>query len=85
MKVNAYAAHEAKGKLEKYQYELPEISAEQVDIKVLYCGICHSDLSMLNNDWRMTQYPFVAGHEVIGEVVAVGNAVKNLKKGDKVG
>jgi len=85
MKVNAYAAQEAKGKLEKYQYELPELSPEQVDIKVLYCGICHSDLSMLNNDWRMTQYPFVPGHEVIGEVIAVGNAVQNLKEGDKVG
>jgi len=85
MKVNAYAAHEAKGKLEKYQYELLELPAEQVDIKVSHCGICHSDISMLNNDWRMTQYPFVPGHEIIGEVVGVGNAVKNVKKGDKVG
>lgn len=58
---------------------------EQVDIKVAYCGICHSDLSMINNDWGMTQYPLVPGHEIIGEVVAAGDAVKNVNIGDKVG
>ena len=84
-KVNAYAAHEAGGKLEKFQYELPELGSDQVDIKVDYCGICHSDLSMLNNEWGMTQYPLVPGHEIVGEIVAVGNEVKNLNIGDKVG
>lgn len=85
MKVNGYAAHGPLTKLTPYSYELGEIGAEQVDIKVSYCGICHSDLSMINNDWGMTQYPFVPGHEIIGEVVAAGNAVKNVKVGDKVG
>lgn len=83
--VNAYAANEAGGKLKPFMYELPNLGSEQVDIKVHYCGVCHSDLSMLNNDWGMTQYPFVPGHEVIGEIVAVGNDVKNLKPGDLVG
>ncbi len=83
--VNAYAAHEAGGKLEKFQYKLPELGDDEVDIKVHYCGICHSDLSMINNDWGMTQFPLVPGHEVVGEVVAFGNSVKNLKIGDKVG
>lgn len=83
--VNAYAAHEKGGKLEKFQYELPELGNEEVDVKVHYCGLCHSDLSMLNNDWRITQYPFVPGHEIVGEVVAVGSNVKNLKAGDLVG
>jgi uncharacterized zinc-type alcohol dehydrogenase-like protein len=83
--VNAYAAQEKAGKIEKFQYELPELGNEQVDIKVHYCGLCHSDLSMLNNDWGMTQYPFVPGHEVVGEVIAVGDSVKNLKTGDLVG
>jgi uncharacterized zinc-type alcohol dehydrogenase-like protein len=85
MKVNAYAAIEQKAKLTPYSYELGKIGAEQVDIKVLYCGICHSDISMINNDWGMTQYPIVPGHEIIGEVIAAGNAVKNVKVGDKVG
>jgi uncharacterized zinc-type alcohol dehydrogenase-like protein len=85
MKVNAYAADEAKSKLKPYSYELGAIGAEEVDIRVAYCGICHSDLSMINNDWGMTQYPIVPGHEIVGEVVAAGEAVKNVKIGDKVG
>ena len=85
MKVNAYAATEEKAKLTPYSYELGEIGSEQVDIKVSYCGICHSDLSMINNEWGMSQYPLVPGHEVIGEVIAAGRAVKNVKVGDKVG
>lgn len=85
MKVQAYAAVEAKSKLIPYTYELGAIGPEQVDIKVAYCGICHSDLSMINNEWGMTQYPLVPGHEIVGEVVAAGDAVKNVKIGDKVG
>ncbi|RXP57097.1 NAD(P)-dependent alcohol dehydrogenase [Lutibacter sp. HS1-25] len=85
MKVNAFAAQKAGEKLTPFQYELTNLGSEQVDIKVHYCGICHSDLSMLNNEWGMTQYPFVPGHEIVGEVVAVGSDVKNLKKGDLVG
>jgi len=85
MKVNAYAASEPKGKLENFTYELGEIGPEEVDIKVTYCGICHSDLSMINNEWGMTQYPIVPGHEIVGEVVAAGSAVKNVKIGDRVG
>ncbi|MFT5166722.1 MAG: putative zinc-type alcohol dehydrogenase-like protein [Saprospiraceae bacterium] len=83
--VNAYAASEAGGKLDSFSYELPELGSDQVDIKVHYCGVCHSDLSMLNNEWGMTQYPFVPGHEVVGEVAAVGVEVKNIKPGDLVG
>ena len=56
-----------------------------MDIKVLYCGICHSDISMLNNDWGTTQYPLVPGHEIIGEVIRAGSDVKGIKTGDKVG
>lgn len=85
MKVKGYAAQNAGEKLIPFQFDLPELGSEQVDIKVHYCGICHSDLSMLNNEWGMTQYPFVPGHEIVGEVVAVGKEVKNLKKGDLVG
>jgi uncharacterized zinc-type alcohol dehydrogenase-like protein len=84
-KVRAYAAEEAGGELKEFQYELPEIGNEYVDIKVHYCGVCHSDLSMINNDWGMTQYPIVPGHEIVGEVMALGREVKGLKIGDKVG
>ena len=83
--VNAYAVKEKGSKLEPYKYELKKIGKQQVDVKVSYCGICHSDLSMMNNDWGMTEYPLVPGHEVVGEVIAVGDDVETLKVGDKVG
>ena len=85
MKVHAYAAQEAKGKLTPYSYELGTIGPEDVDIKVAYCGVCHSDISMINNEWGMTEYPLVPGHEIVGEILAVGSAVKNVNVGDIVG
>ncbi len=83
--VQAYAAAEAGAKLEPFNYELGDLPSEAVDIKVHYCGICHSDLSMINNDWGMTEYPFVAGHEIVGEIIAAGPDVKGLAVGDLVG
>ena len=83
--VNAYSAIEVGGKLKPFQYELGEIGAYEVDIAVEYCGICHSDLSMLENAWGVTQYPFVPGHEIIGTISAIGENVTNLKIGDRVG
>jgi uncharacterized zinc-type alcohol dehydrogenase-like protein len=56
-----------------------------VEIEVEYCGICHSDLSMLDNDWGLTTYPFVPGHEVVGTIAALGAKVKELKIGQRVG
>lgn len=83
--IQAYAAHEAGGELVPFEYQLPPIAEDEVEIDVSYCGICHSDLSMLQNDWRMTTYPFVPGHEVIGRVSAVGERVKHLTPGQSVG
>ena len=85
MTVNAYAAQNPGGNLEPFEYTLSPIGHDEVDIKVKYCGICHSDLSMLNNDWRYTSYPFVPGHEVVGEVLNVGSQVTHLKAGQLVG
>ena len=83
--VKGYAATEAGGVLREFEYELHELKPSQVDIKVDACGICHSDLSMLKNDWEMSQYPLVPGHEVTGTVEEVGEGVTHLKAGDKVG
>ena len=84
-KIKSYAAFEPKGKFELFEFEAGELGKEEVEIKVAYGGLCHSDLSMLNNEWRMTKYPFVGGHEAVGEIVAAGDGVKGLKIGDKVG
>ncbi len=83
--VNAYAAMQAGAELQPFSYELPEIGADQVDIKVEYCGICHSDLSVRDNDWGISQYPFVPGHEIIGTVVNIGESAQGVKMGDRVG
>ena len=63
-KVTAFAAPEASAPFEPYSYELPEIGPEDVDIKVEYCGICHSDLSMWQNAWGRSQFPLVARHNI---------------------
>ena len=83
--IKAYAALEQGGKLEAYEYDPGELAADQVEISVEHCGICHSDLSMLNNEWGMTSYPFVPGHEVVGKIVAVGSRVTSLTVGQTVG
>lgn len=84
-KVHAYAAHKPGGTLEPFEYELGELGDQEVDINVEYCGICHSDLSMLDNEWGITQYPFVPGHEVVGTIAAVGKTVTRLQVGQRVG
>jgi alcohol/geraniol dehydrogenase (NADP+) len=84
-KTKAYAVNEPKGKFEPFEFETSELGKDEVEIKVAYCGICHSDVSMWNNDWRQTVYPFVGGHEAVGEVVAVGDNVKSVKVGETVG
>lgn len=85
MKVKAYAAHQSKGLLSPFEYQLNALRPDEVDVEVMYCGICHSDLSMLDNEWRITEYPFVPGHEIIGKIKAKGEHVQHLKIGQTVG
>lgn len=85
MMVRAYAAHEAGGRLEPFEYESGTLKPDEVEIDVEYCGICHSDLSMLKNEWGFSRYPFVPGHEIVGKVSEVGNMVNHLKGGQYVG
>jgi uncharacterized zinc-type alcohol dehydrogenase-like protein len=82
---HAYAASSAKGELKPFNYDPGDLGLEDVEIQVTHCGLCHSDLSMLDNDWGMTTYPFVPGHEVVGNVVALGEEAKGLKIGQRVG
>jgi len=82
---NAYAAQSAKSQLEPLAFDPGPLGVEEVEIEVSYCGLCHSDLSMLDNDWGMSTYPFVPGHEVTGTVSALGEQAKGLKIGQRVG
>lgn len=83
--VRSYAAKEAGAPLERYDYDAGELAIDEVEIDVSYCGVCHSDLSIIDNDWGMSNYPVVAGHEIVGTVRQMGAAVKGLKIGQTVG
>lgn len=87
MKIKSYAAMQAGQALELYEYDAAELAAEEVEVQVEYCGVCHSDLSMIDNEWGISQFPVIAGHEVIGRVSALGEAAKNkgLSVGQRVG
>lgn len=85
-KIKAYAMSSPTAKFEQISLERPAVlRSDQVRLKILYCGLCHSDLSMAKNDWQFTMYPIVPGHEAIGEVLETGDAVTTVKKGDHVG
>jgi len=81
----AWAALAVGKDLQAYEFDMGVLGSEEAEVAVEHCGICHSDLSMLNNDWGMTTYPFVPGHEAVGRVVALGEHAKGLKIGQRVG
>ncbi len=83
--IKAYAAMEAGEEFVPFEFDPGDLGSEEVEIKVSHCGICHSDLSMANNEWAMTAFPFVGGHEAVGEICALGKDVKGLEVGDVVG
>ncbi|WP_287129242.1 NAD(P)-dependent alcohol dehydrogenase [Candidatus Cyanaurora vandensis] len=83
--IHAYAAHKPGQALQPFDYEPGPLGDADVEIEVEYCGICHSDLSMLNNDWGVSQYPLIPGHEVVGTIAAIGRSVHHLKLGQRVG
>lgn len=83
--INAWVATAARQKLERQQIDLGPLGAEEVEVAVEHCGLCHSDFSMLKNDWGSSEFPAVFGHEVIGKVTAVGSAAKGIKAGQRVG
>lgn len=85
MKIQAFAATEKGGRLSPFQYDSTPLGAHEVRIRVSHCGICHSDVHLIDNDWRNSTYPLVPGHEAIGEVVEKGSAVHHLQIGQRVG
>jgi len=83
--IKAYAALTAGAKLEPFEYDPGLLNKDDVEIDVKHCGICHSDLSMVDDAWGFSQFPIVPGHEVIGTVSAVGENVSSLRVGQQVG
>jgi alcohol/geraniol dehydrogenase (NADP+) len=83
--IKAFAASEPGGELKPFEYDPGPLGQTEVEIKVAHCGICHSDLSMLDNVWGISQFPLVPGHEVAGTIAAVGQEVTSLSVGDQVG
>jgi uncharacterized zinc-type alcohol dehydrogenase-like protein len=83
--IRGYATHAAGAELLAYRYEVGELAADEVEVRISHCGICRSDLHLIDNDWQVSKFPFVPGHEIVGTIEAVGAAVQNLQLGERVG
>ncbi|WP_162127663.1 NAD(P)-dependent alcohol dehydrogenase [Flavobacterium phycosphaerae] len=80
--VKAYGTGAPDAPLAQMNIERRDVLAHDIEIEILYCGVCHSDLHTARNDWGFTTYPAVPGHEIVGKVTRVGSAVSKLKVGD---
>lgn len=80
-----WAATAAGAPLERYSYAPGPLGDEEVEVAVEYCGVCHSDQSLIDNEWGISHYPFIPGHEVVGSIVRVGAQVRGLEVGQRVG
>ena len=85
MQVRAYAAQSADTPLAPFAIERRDFGPHDVQIDILYCGVCHSDLHQARNDWSNSEFPMVPGHEIVGRVTDVGAHVTKLKVGDLAG
>ncbi len=83
--IQGLAAHAAGAELLPFRYDPGKLGAHEVEIGVTHCGICRSDLHLIANDWGTSQYPFIPGHEIVGNVAAVGSEVSSLAVGQRVG
>jgi uncharacterized zinc-type alcohol dehydrogenase-like protein len=85
MKIDAFAATRPKEPLQPFSYPVPSLGPFDILIKVSHCGLCHSDIHLIDDDWKKSQYPLVPGHEVVGTVEKMGDQITNLKLGQRVG
>src|SRR5260221_3760429 len=80
--IKAYAAQSATAALGPFAIRRRDVGVRDVQIEILYCGVCHSDLHHVRNEWHNTVHPCVPGHEIVGRVTGVGREVKKFKEGD---
>jgi len=83
--VKSFAALKEKDNLAPFNFERRDPGPHDVAIEIMYCGVCHTDIHFINNDWGISIYPMVPGHEILGRVIAVGDHVKKFKPGDIAG
>lgn len=83
--IDAYAAFSATEPLRPFQFKRRDVAAKDVQIEILYSGVCHSDIHTARNEWGGAMYPVVPGHEIVGKVSKVGSSVTKFKVGDSVG
>ncbi|HTV09765.1 MAG TPA: NAD(P)-dependent alcohol dehydrogenase [Candidatus Aquilonibacter sp.] len=83
--IQALAAHAAGAQLLPFRYSPGPLGPFDVEVRITHCGVCHSDIHLIDNDWTISRYPLVPGHEIIGTVVALGSAVHGHSLGQRVG
>jgi len=83
--IQGLAAHAAGAQLLPFKYKIGDIAPNEVEVKISHCGVCHSDVHLIDNDWGLSKYPFIPGHEIVGTITAVGSAVTDRKLGERVG
>lgn len=81
--IKAYSASASKARVLPTEIERRPVGTNDVQIAIEHCGVCHTDIHFVNNDWGMTHYPVVPGHEIVGRVTEVGSAVSNFQVGDR--
>ena len=82
--IKAYGFKEVGSKGEILTYPVKPLGKNDADFVVTYCGVCHSDIHMIDNDWHISRFPLVPGHEIVGHVINVGSDITHLKVGDAV-
>lgn len=85
IQTKGYAAPSAQSELTPWEFERRAVGAHDIQIEILFCGVCHSDLHQINNDWFPGVFPMVPGHEIVGRIVKTGDHVKGFKTGDLAG
>ena len=83
--IQGYGVHAAGAELLPLKYDPGDLRPQDVEVRITHCGVCRSDVHLIDNDWGLSQYPFIPGHEIVGTVAQVGEAVRHIAPGDRVG